>query len=602
MELALRGNLKTNIEIEDARYYATKIKDLDAYYGYLAWTRAYAGLKEPRKSIDVLSELVKTFPENPEAYVMLWTVYYHGELRDYSRALDYSERAFVKAAHSDTQLYRPIIALMYAKSLIKTERQKAGFELLQHEYLEHPTYPVFLYQYGRLCIKSGDDTFIGSAIAALLECIRVCTEERLPCILYWLSRAYLQGHYTVQAIDTMKKAVKSFENSPETHKLHFLKTELSTLSSFTISYDTLSRALHSPLTQEQIEESRVNCKLNIEPVDRLTAEVVLAKLLWKEGRQEEALRGAEKACQTGDMRLDGYLAWLSMLKEQKSYDQMKAVARAMVSKCKNKHVPAPVWSEAHILYSKCLVLCQESVKALAVLKCLAKILPPLPISDIPYTKLLQQATTVQDLSSASVKVMQFAPANTSYTTFRNPYLNIDSEDYLSGFRSSGHVRKEELTTAVLKLPTQRDDEEEKEEAKESHKRGGSEAPDLPQRHKFKSQFNSLTVMTELEDAETKEILNSRRRVNDSYYEVVNCPTGVGAAVGFSVCSDPKFLYKIGKVAAKGAICLQDGLLALHDYLVIKHYQMKEGNEVWEEEVAKAKYWKAELHFLSREYQ
>ena len=596
MELALLNTLKVNIEIEEAKYYATKIKEMDTYYGYLAWARAYAGLNEPRKCTDVLAELSKTFPENPEAYILLWNFYYH-KAPDFIKALDVSERAFVKAAHYDTQLYRPIIALMYAKSLNKTDRQKACFELLQHEYLEHPTFPVFLYQYGRLCVKAGDDHFIGSAIAALTECTRVCTDERFPCILFWLAKAYLEGKYFVQAVETMKKALKQLENTGELKKIKFLKSELNALNSFVVSYETLTRALSSTLTIEQIEESRVNCKINIEPVDRLTSDILIAKLLWSEGRQEDALRFIEQSCQNADLRLDGYVAWLRMLKELGEFERMKAVSKAMVTKCKNKQVPAPVWAEAHIIYSKCLALCKETIKSFAVLKCLAKILPPLPISDIPYTKLLQQANSVQDLTAASIKVLQFSPQNQSYTTFRNPFLNVISEDYSAP--PSLNPKAEELGSEVLKLPTMLDSEEAKDQA---HKRGASHAAEPFNRQRMKSPFNSLTVVSEVEDVETKEILTSRRRANDSYYEVVNCPTGVGAAVGFSVCSDPKFLYKIGKVAAKSSMCLQDGLLALHDYLVIKHYQMKEGNEVWEEEVAKAKYWKAELHFQSREYQ
>ena len=594
MELALQELLRVNVDIEDPKFYATKIKEIDAYYGYLAWTRAYAGGNETKKSTDVLLELSRTFPENPEAYIMLWNFHYH-KAKDFVKALDVSERAFVKAAHYDTQLYRPIIALMYAKSLNKTDRQKACFELLQHEYLEHPTYPVFLYQYGRLCVKAGDNRFIGSAIAALSECIRVCTEERLPCIFYWLSKAYLDGKYYVQAVETMKKALKLLESSGELKKIKYLKSELNELNSFVVSYETLTRALSSSLKIEQIEECRVNCKINIEPVDKLTSDIIIAKLLWKEGRREDALRFIETSSQISDIRLDCYIAWLHMLKETESYEEMKTVAKAMVTKCKNKQVPAPIWAQAHIIYAKCLALCKETVKALAVLKCLAKILPPLPISDIPYTKLLQQANSVQDLTSASVKVMQFSPSNQSYTTFRNPFLNVASEDYSSP--SPINPKADELGSEVLKLPTMMDSDESRD-----HKRVISHVVEPMTRLRMKSPFNSLTAVSDLDDTETKEILSSRRRTNDSYYEVVSHPTGVGAAVGFSVCSDPKFLYKIGKVTARSSMCLQDGLLALHDYLVIKHYQSKEGNEVWEEEVTKAKYWKAELHYQSREFQ
>jgi len=47
------------------------------------------------------------------------------------------------------------------------------------------------------------------------------------------------------------------------------------------------------------------------------------------------------------------------------------------------------------------------------------------------------------------------------------------------------------------------------------------------------------------------------------------PIGTAALPTFSVCSDPLFLYKIGKISAIASVLPEDGVCALNDFLKIQ---------------------------------
>jgi hypothetical protein len=40
----------------------------------------------------------------------------------------------------------------------------------------------------------------------------------------------------------------------------------------------------------------------------------------------------------------------------------------------------------------------------------------------------------------------------------------------------------------------------------------------------------------------------------------------------TVCSDPMFLYKIGKIAGKHRVSLQDGICAINDYIELMKFE------------------------------
>jgi hypothetical protein len=62
----------------------------------------------------------------------------------------------------------------------------------------------------------------------------------------------------------------------------------------------------------------------------------------------------------------------------------------------------------------------------------------------------------------------------------------------------------------------------------------------------------------------------------------------------------KFLYLIGKIAGKYKVCVEDGYNAIHDFLNIHHYWMKEGIEEDERMQVKAQFWQGVLMLLKEE--
>lgn len=89
MTLSLTGSLKVQTEIEMPHFFATKIKQIDTYYGYLAYSKIFLSENcffflikihnfnndlienDIERAIKVLGELICNNPTRPEAYILL---------------------------------------------------------------------------------------------------------------------------------------------------------------------------------------------------------------------------------------------------------------------------------------------------------------------------------------------------------------------------------------------------------------------------------------------------------------------------------------------------------------------------------------------------
>lgn len=131
---------------------------------------------------NILKELINQAPDRPEAYLILWKYYYYNK-KDYESALRISEAAFLKLTNISSD-YCVLISLKYAKSLFKQNKHSACFDLLQLEYMKKPLFSVFVFQYGKLCVKFKEASYMGSAIGSLHECLRSCSEDRYGHIYY----------------------------------------------------------------------------------------------------------------------------------------------------------------------------------------------------------------------------------------------------------------------------------------------------------------------------------------------------------------------------------------------------------------------------------
>ena len=224
---------------------------------------------------------------------------------------------------------------------------------------------------------------------------------------------------------------------------------------------------------------------------------------------------------------------------------MKTVACEMVLKCKNHQVPTHIWVKVNLLYAKILLKNNKPGKAILILKCMAKVLPPIPFAEIPYTKLLQRSENLQDLATAYMQTIESYSAY-NYGTYKNSFVNqcFDAREF-----SQKLVGEEAAPVPVLftKNPLSRRQE-----------RAVSERISELRYYKKKK--------TELVDEKEMEKEN-------------NTPCILGVQIPnltdfkpLSVCSDSTFLYKIAKISYVHNICIQDGICAIKDYIELIKFE------------------------------
>ena len=93
--------------------YSSEIKKIDGYLGYVSWTEIYIYTKV-KTSIDdakdLLWELIAKYPNRPEAYCKLWTIYIKEKKID--KCLDICERLFLDGSEFDDNEYMYIFTTL----------------------------------------------------------------------------------------------------------------------------------------------------------------------------------------------------------------------------------------------------------------------------------------------------------------------------------------------------------------------------------------------------------------------------------------------------------------------------------------------------------
>lgn len=227
--------------------------------------------------------------------------------------------------------------------------------------------------------------------------------------------------------------------------------------------------------------------------------------------------------------------------------------------------------KAHILYSDSLVRKQTPQKAILLLKCLAKVFPPLPFESIQYTKLLQKARTIQDLDMLN-SVDHDTPNSVAYiesiTNQRSP-PGLKGRRLLIQQAIGGNSQGRKVSFNEIKNHQQ-------------------EIIHLREKMRRPKKYLTLSILTEFENEEVEAILQSRGHINRNS----GLPNGENAFVGFSICSDATFLYKIAKIAAIYNTNIEDGICAIHDYLILLVFE-RDHNRI-DKLTVKALYYKAYL--------
>lgn len=531
MELSLKGLS----ELEPPEYFATKIKNQDAYFGYLAWSEILFRKNEWELSLDILKELKKVYSTRPEAYIKLWHHYFY-TLKDYEQAEDIVSEAILAVCLrlGGWDNYYILFCIYLAKSQFKLKRTKECLDFLHRKFIESPTYPVFLYYYGKYSAKSEDYLFIGSAIGSLHESLRLCDHTRHGHIYYWLSKTYIFSRQYTEAYDKIRLALKNLENT-HIKKISQLKRWLADIQPSIVKIQEIDNLLSMDMDKTTYKHCKKLC-YEVKDLHKQTVDVLYAKMLWKMNRLEEALKKLYAASGDCTVKMDAYFLLIRYLEAQGNYKCMKTVAVEMLGKCRSPQVPSHVWMKANMVYAKVMVKNNKPGKAILVLKCLAKVLPPLPFLEVKYTKLLQRAASIQDLTYASMQVVDSVNAY-CYSSYKNSFVaaNVNIRDFPQKL----------LVEEVAPLPISK---------------GGKSSQARKKHRNITEFFGSPRRYGKRKSAEIKD-MKEQKELTILGVTIPN----LSDFKGFSICSQPLFLYKIAKIAEKFGMCLQDGLYAIADY-------------------------------------
>ena len=516
-----------------SRKIASKIKKIDEYFGYLAWNEVFNSEKNPDRGISILQELISFDPNRPEAYFKLWKYYYTNQ--QYRESEEIAASAFVRVTQLAFSHYFTIFCICYSKSYFKTGKIRGSLELLQQKYMEHRKFGIFLYQYGRFCIKSKDENYLVCGITALEECLRVCDVSIYGKICYWLGIAYDTSDFLSKSSLALVKALKMLHESEKSKisQIHQLQGRQSSILSKLKQIETHRNSLKQDEILQRISETH-----QIEGI------IAFAKSISLQSK-EEAFRFLYNYRSTLT-RCDYFFLMFELAKSLKDFKRLKSQSKKLLTKIKSMSIPTSDWTTCHIWYAKALALTGKPEKSLILLKCLGKVFPDIPYLELKYTKYLSSAETFEDLMDTS---------------------NIDQT-----YRQSVHI----VSNAYLQALASRNVPLFLQEKRDLAQQIYSADPDFqksPQASAFFDERNSARFSRK---PGTQQFSNYSKFASQNFEFMLEKRTKAGFC-GFSLSSDPEFLRIIAKFALKHQVMVRDGLMAIEDYLEIVDDEKKRMN-------------------------
>ena len=471
--------------------------------------------KKPDKAVKLLIQLIKSNPARPEPYLLLWQYYYYKE-KNYDSAENLAKEAF---ALVKTSQYTIIFAVNYAKTVFRMKKYRLCFEILQKQYLENPLNSVFLYQYGRMCVKSEDPLFIVSAIGALQECLRISRSDRYGLIYYWLAKAYLISRMYIEGYYTMKKALNLLGSSEINKKLE-IKKYLREYNSLITNLEFVESCLNSE-TVDQVNRC-LDLAAQIKNFQKVAGEIILCKIFWTIDQKAEAVSRLKLIASESVSNLNAYFV---LIEYTSDLAEQKKIAKNLIKKCKSQ-IPTPVKIQAYVLYSKILCKCGNPNKAINVLKVIAKIYPPFPLADLPYLNYLRLANGYSELMLASSKAMDESPEYEFFTSsFSRQKFLSDPDEKATG------ALNESFSDKKIIAPVR------------GFSRKGTKFACVVKKSPGLRKFHSLSIQVETDRdsiGDLAKIINIMKFLKNY--------NGEAAFPEFSLSSDIKFLYLIGKIA------------------------------------------------------
>ena len=326
-------------------------------------------------------------------------------------------------------------------------------------------------------------------------------------------------------------------------KVNELKSWIKEIQPSINKIECIEKYLNTDLDSESFKKCKNLCK-DLKDFNKITVDVLYAKILWKVGKYESALKKLYSVSSISTVKMNPYFVLLDFLKFQNNTKCMKTVAYEMLIKCKSSQVPSSVWMKVNIIYAKMLVKTKKPGKALLLLKSLAKLISPFPFADIQYTKLLQRAKTMHDLTEAHTKVIDSYNAYT-FSTYKNSFIDSDTQTR----EFSKKIVDEDDDIKLDRNP--------KKYYKRRESRLATERIDNQLLYPGK-------YIPPIESK--KKIIDAKSAILDT----VNIDST--DTMSFSICSDPIFLYQIAKISYKYGISQNDSLCAIKDFIELLKYE------------------------------
>jgi tetratricopeptide (TPR) repeat protein len=547
MVLALKDYLKVRIEIELPHYYATQIKKIDNYYGYLAFAEIFLRENNTHRALKLLNELIQHNPSRPEAYAMTWEILYK-TTPSLEAAEDLMTRAFVRVTDCEYDSYILYFSINLAKVYSKLKKFNFAFELLQEKFVQHPQFTVYLYHYGRLCVKASDSLFVSSGIGALVECLRICDGKRQGKLHYWLGRAYLIKKDILEANENLQQAVEKLPISSN-NKLIWARETLKDLKSKVAQAEIVTRSFARREIQKVIHEASLAAEFS-------QIRIIKAEAFWMNGQQEEAVRYLSDSLKDSPEALHVLFALARYLKKLKRFEALNSLAKKMVKLSRDPQMITTDWMASNIWYARCKSALHKPDKALPLLQCLAKVFPPLPQYEVPYTKYLVSGKSSEDFLSAAKR----AGKHRVYENEEEGQVGCSTlETSFDEHNPQKTLSRREFTNKYLE---------------DSVDEGSFEVSNVlavePEKYILSHKSFDITL-SRMSDRGLLSLAQGA------------LPTGNRVFIGFSVSSEIQFLYYIGKICMDHDCNFDDGLCAIQDFITLtdieKNYALRERAKV-----------------------
>lgn len=386
MLISLSNILFQGVNIEPSRYYAGKIKKIDNFYGYLAWSLIYYHEGNNPNASQLLLELITVKSNRPEAYYLAWIFFF--QEKEYEKALEIAIEAFIKVNSSEFEDFYIIFCLKLAKSYYYTGKFMNCIDLLYTKFLEHPDYPVFLYHLSKFCILSEDFAFSGISKGLLRELLRICDDSRKGSIYYWLVKAYL---LTRQLPEAFKYSVKAMKCLDKHKKEKFSEIRQVFLELQPMRY-LISDIKANIKARRRLKDSLKDCE-QLEVFHKPTAELLRAEICFHLGEKVEAVNLLRAMISTSRLEIAAFIKLLEF-----DPNSSESTYKSLLSRVKSTQMPIQAWVKSTLAYSKYLFSHNFLNKCFFTLRSISKLLPPLPQFSLPYCQTLKSSDDLHTFS------------------------------------------------------------------------------------------------------------------------------------------------------------------------------------------------------------